>query len=368
MASIQKRDNGKWRARYRDAGGREHARHFERKLDAQRWLDEVTASIVTGAYADPRAGRITFDKWWREWASHQVWEHTTVDAMDLVRRSVTFGDVRLKDLRPLHIQAWVKGMTARGLAATTVASRMNGVRAALKAAVNDRLIVTDPSVGVTLPRQRRREAAMTIPTSEQVGAILEACDPYRRPLVYLSAFGGLRLGEVAAVKLEDVDFLGRRLHVVRQVQRQRGGGLVERPPKYGSERWVFLPDGIVQELAVHVERFGTPRDGWLVMASNGSGAVPPTTAHAWWSSTTRAAGVSGIRHHDLRHYFASGLIAAGCDVVTVQRALGHSSATVTLNTYSHLWPTAEDRTRDAASQMLEVAMTSNSPGEERVGT
>ena len=63
----------------------------------------------------------------------------------------------------------------------------------------------------------------------------------------------------------------------------------------------------------------------------------------WWRKTlTAAAGLSGISLHDCRHFYASGLIAEGCDVVTVQRALGHSSATTTLNTYSHLWSTAED--------------------------
>ena len=60
--------------------------------------------------------------------------------------------------------------------------------------------------------------------------------------------------------------------------------------------------------------------------------------------------------HHLRHYYASGLIAAGCDVVTVQRALGHQTASVTLNTYSHLWPSAEDRTRAAAAAMLAEAL------------
>ncbi|WP_425518972.1 tyrosine-type recombinase/integrase [Xanthomonas arboricola] len=60
----------------------------------------------------------------------------------------------------------------------------------------------------------------------------------------------------------------------------------------------------------------------------------------------------------MRHYFASGLIAAGCDVVTVQRALGHSSASVTLDTYSHLWPKAEDRTRKAASGLFDEALGS----------
>ena len=60
MANIAKRSDGRWRARYRDDAGREHAKHFSRRLDAKRWLDEVTASIVTGQYVDPNAGRITF--------------------------------------------------------------------------------------------------------------------------------------------------------------------------------------------------------------------------------------------------------------------------------------------------------------------
>jgi hypothetical protein len=59
--------------------------------------------------------------------------------------------------------------------------------------------------------------------------------------------------------------------------------------------------------------------------------------------------------HDLRHFHASGLIAAGCDVVTVQRALGHSSATITLTAHSHLWPTAEDRTRAATAGLVAAA-------------
>jgi integrase len=62
------------------------------------------------------------------------------------------------------------------------------------------------------------------------------------------------------------------------------------------------------------------------------------------------------RLHDLRHFYVSGLIRAGCDVVTVQRALGHSSAAITLTTYSHLWPDASDRTRKAAGELLEASV------------
>ena len=65
--SIARRPNGKWRARYRDEVGQERTRHFDRKVDAQLWLDRVTASVISGTYADPKAGRITFAAFYAEW-------------------------------------------------------------------------------------------------------------------------------------------------------------------------------------------------------------------------------------------------------------------------------------------------------------
>jgi integrase len=76
-----------------------------------------------------------------------------------------------------------------------------------------------------------------------------------------------------------------------------------------------------------------------------------------WRIASDAVGI-GNRLDDLRHFYASGLIRAGCDVVTVQRALGHSSAAITLTTYSHLWPDANDRTRRAAAGLVEQALGS----------
>lgn len=67
MASISKQPGGRWRARYRDQAGKEHAKHFARKVDATRWLDEVTAAIVTGQYVDPNADRVTFREYAEQW-------------------------------------------------------------------------------------------------------------------------------------------------------------------------------------------------------------------------------------------------------------------------------------------------------------
>jgi len=91
--------------------------------------------------------------------------------------------------------------------------------------------------------------------------------------------------------------------------------------------------------------------GWL-FTGEGEEPPPPNTVDHRRRTVRAKAGIGRIRLHDMRHFYAGGLIAAGCDVVTVQRALGHASATTTLNTYSHLWPTAEDRTRNAAEGLV----------------
>jgi hypothetical protein len=63
MASIARRPDGTYRPRYRDEHGKEHARHFKRKVDAQRWLDEVTAAVQTGTYVDPGRAKLTVGSW-----------------------------------------------------------------------------------------------------------------------------------------------------------------------------------------------------------------------------------------------------------------------------------------------------------------
>jgi len=235
-------------------------------------------------------------------------------------------------------------MSSRGLAASTITTRFNNVRAVLRGAVADRVIPTDFSAGITLPRRRRREAAMVLPSAGDVKKVLDAADIGLRAFVGLCAFAGLRPSEAAGVQVGHIDFLRRTLSVSRQVQRCPGGYEI-RAPKYGSERQVFLAPSLVSMLSEHI-RSASSEAGWLFTGEGDEPPQPNTVNHRWRMVRAKA-GVGPIRIH-LRHFFASGLIAAGCDVVTVQRALGHASATTTLNTYSHLWPTAEDRTRSAA--------------------
>lgn len=235
------------------------------------------------------------------------------------------------------------------------------VRGVFRAAVKDRIIATDPGAGVRLPRTRRANVAMVLPTAAQVRALLNVAGRDFRAFVALCAFAGLRLGEAAALQVGDIDFDERQLLIRRQVQRASIAEIEIRAPKYGSERVVYLADGLITILRAHVSRLPDDcADRWLFKGEAGN---PPhqNTVGYWWRKTRRDAGCPSLKLHDMRHFYASGLIASGCDVVTVQRALGHSSATITLNTYAHLWPTAEDRTRAAVTSMLDEVL--NAPDE-----
>lgn len=292
----------------------------------------------------------------------------TRENADLATGSVPFAESPMKAIRRSHLEAWVKAMSAT-LAASTIKTRYVIVRSVFRAAIADKVIASDPSQGITLPRQRKAEAAMRIPTVASVGLLIAHADSQCvstrrgfRAYVALCAFAGLRLGEAAGVQVADIDFLRRQLTVIRQLQRD-GSTYGVWPPKYGSERVVYLPDDLVLMLSEHVAAHvgGGEPARWLFTV----GDDPMyDNAITWrWRTTRQSAGLRHVRLHDLRHFYASGLIAAGCDVVTVQRALGHSAASTTLNTYSHLWPTAEDRTRKAASGLLRQALGLGLPEE-----
>jgi integrase len=264
--NIAKRPNGKWRARYRDDLGKEHAAHFDKKPAAQRWLDEQTTARVTGTQIDPAAGKVSFKSFYEDWSMRQLWQANTAETMALAVRTFPYADLPLRAIRRSHIESWVKSMSTAGLMPATVGTRFRCVARIFRGAVDDRLISHDPTKGVKLPALRRREATMAIPTPEQVGRLLAAADEDFAPLVALCAFAGLRLAEASSVQVGDIDFLRRTLRITRQVQRAGAGtGPEIRAPKYNSERTVYLPDGLLVILSGQIARRGIAGqpDAWL---------------------------------------------------------------------------------------------------------
>ena len=180
MASLARRPDGKWRARYRDDDGKEISRHFGRRVDAQRWLDEIRATQLAGTYVDPAMGRQTFQEFAETWRAAQPHRPTTrKNVAQHLNRYVydTLGDRPLAAIRPSEVQAWATAVSSR-LAPSTVRTVANTVKAVFAAAVRDRIIVFNPCDGLVLPQlPRRRVEPLTI---DQVQAIYGVVpDQYR---------------------------------------------------------------------------------------------------------------------------------------------------------------------------------------------
>ena len=195
---------------------------------------------------------------------------------------------------------------------------------------------------------------MAIPTPDDLGRLIEKADERFAAFISVCAFAGLRRGEASALRVSDVEFLRRELRVTRQLQWTADGRMELRPPKYGSERTVYVPDGLITILAEYVRMHwpGDAPDRYLFPGSRDANLpAHAATVGRSWPLACASAKVK-FRLHDCRHFFASGLIHEGCDVVTVQRALGHSSPSITLDP-TVLWPDVSDRTRNAAASLVE---------------
>jgi integrase len=353
MASIAKRPDGRYRARYRDETGRELARHFDRKTDAQRWLDEVTATMVRGEYVDPRAGRVTFKTYAEDWRKSQVHRPTsalTIGSTLNKHAYPTLGGKPLSAIKPSHIQAWVKALSER-LSPRSVILAHGVVAGVFKAAVRDRLIASNPCDGTRLPRVPRQQIE-PLPTS-LVFALAGAVPERYQALVILAAGTGVRQGEAFGLTVDRLDFLRRSLRVDQQLICVPGRAPFLAPPKTtASVRTIPLPQVVVDALAAHIAAY-PPGDGGLVFTTAAGKPIRRGSFGDIWRAAVKAAGVPpGTGMHALRHYYASLLIRHGESVKTVQARLGHASASQTLDTYSHLWPDSDDRTRTAVDSLL----------------
>jgi len=347
--NIQKRPNGKWRARYRHEG-QEHSRHFDRKSDAQSWLDDITATIKTGQYVNPNAGKQTVEAFAGAWEASQVGADNTLALIDNALRLHILPTLGAKPIGSLNrgiVQALVKDWSD-SYAPGTVRNLYDVLSRLLAAAVDDKVLAITPCRKIALPAMPEKEVVP--PTVEQVTAITMAMPDRYRAAAVLLAGSGLRIGELLGLKVSDVHPAFRTIRVERQ---RLQSGLISQP-KSKKHRNVPVGQVVLDALQSHLEAF--PSDEWLITPDAGE-----ATSYAKWQQVWKTVrietGYTNVVTHDLRHFYASALIAGGASVKQVQTVLGHSSPMITLRVYAHLWPGDDDRTRDVMDSTLDGLRT-----------
>jgi integrase len=360
--SVEKRPNGKWRARIRDASGKEIARHFVRKSDAERWEASARSAITRGDWIDPARARVTVGAWSAQWMAAQVQLKPTTRARYALalRRQVlpTWENIALSAVSYAEVAAWVQRLTASGLAPATVRYAHRVFSLVLAHAVRDGRLSRNPAEGVRLPRVVREEPVFL--DHDQVARLADACDRYGL-LVRFLAYTGLRWGEMSALRVSRLDLLRRRVTVAAAFA-EVGGELVEGTPKNHQRRSVPIPRFLVDDLAAQVA--GKRRDD-LVFTAPGGGPLRNTNFRSRvFAPAAKSVGLPGLTPHDLRHTAASLAVAAGANVKAVQRMLGHASAAMTLDVYAGLF--GDDL--DAVATRLDEAFAARDADYLRTGT
>lgn len=353
MASIDRRPNGTYRARWREhPGGPQRTKTFRRRVDAERFLVSVQHALYSGAYVDPARSRTTLEDWWPIWSARQPWRPSTLDRATSAWRfhiAPAFGRRQLGSLRRGEVEDWARSLN---VAPSTAGSIVQTLGALLEGAVVDGLLAVNPAARAKRPKVER--LPVVPPTVADVEALTAAAPPWFAVAVTLGAMAGLRQGEATGLTLDRALLLRRELRVDRQLLSPVAQPTVLGPPKTKrSVRTVPLADTAVERIARHVEQHGTGTHG--VIVHRDGQPLRRQRLSAVWRDTVAAAGLPiGTRFHDLRHFYASVLLDGGVGVPAAAEYLGHSPA-ILLSTYGHLMPSSATVARSVVQRAFDVA-------------
>jgi integrase len=383
----QGRGRPRWRARYRDPSGRERAKSFARKVDAERFLVSVEDAKLRGAYVDPAAGRIGFGEWAERWyaTTAHLKPSTRRDYRMLLDHQVlpSFGDWALASIDTLAVREWRAGLLAGGLSPKRAGKALQVLSQILALAVEGGRLARNPATGVKPPKVQRKE--MHFLDAEQVEWLAAVADVRYRPLILFAAYTGLRPCELVALRVGRLDLLRCTARVVEaavEVSRLEWG-----PVKTHEARTVRMPRSVAEEIAASLAARPHNREALVFTAPMGGPLSRADFVRNYFKPAMLAANEAmtklpkdqrpallpeGLRFYDLRHTCASLLIAQGASVKAVQAQLGHATASITLDTYGHLFPSEMEALANRLELVRDAALakrgrTQHGPTDNRLG-
>ncbi len=360
--TIRQRKDGLWEAMYsyRDAGGNLKRRSVYGKMQREA-REKLTAALGALDRGDtPIIDRQTvaqyLDRWLADVVQPTVRAKTYHSYEQQVRNHLkpALGRHQLVKLAPQQVQALLNQKLAEGLSPRSVQYLRTILRGALGQALKWGLVTRNVAALTDPPRVERPEIHPLTPG--QAERFLDAVRGDRLEALYAVALAlGLRQGEALGLRWEDVDLDAGTLHVRVALQWLNGQPphLVE-PKTRQSRRSLPLPPPILAQLRAHLVRQETVRlaaverwqgEEWgLVFCNTRGGPLDASHVVTYFKAHLKRASLPDIRFHDLRHSCASLLLAQNVHPRTVMEILGHSTITLTMNTYSHVLPQAQ---RDA---------------------
>lgn len=362
------RKDGKvaYEVRWRD-NGMFKQRTFKVKREAERFALRIEDEIAKGQTTEVYVKRSTTVR-------EVVEASMAVDAHKLKPRTLAgyrliydatilprFGDKRIAAVTSQDVEKWVQELAADGMAPGTVRNHFRALGKVFRYAVRHRLIPANPAAGTPLPRATGAQAFqpkfLTPDEIERLASELDAFAPYGL-LVRFAAYTGLRAGELAALRIRDINLLRKEVRVERTLHRVKGKGWQVGTPKSArSTRTVpILHAELLADLHAYLAEHPRRADAeaWLWPGHTPRSPLPDWDRTFDYGSfygmvfkpALARTGLAGTRFHDLRHTYASLMFAAGIEPYKVSRWMGHGSLAITDQVYAHLY--VLDHAADAA--------------------
>ena len=271
----------------------------------------------------------------------------------------TLGRVRLIDLTPQHVQRVLNAKSAEGLSPRRVDYIRAVLRRALGQAMRWGIVTRNVATLVEPPKARKKRVQPFSP--EEARQFLDAIRGDRLEALYAVALAiGLRQGEALGLGWDDLDLDSGTITVRHALQRINGKLTLVEPKTDRSHRMVPIPASLIHRLVEHRDRQSVERDraanlwhegGFVFTTVLGRPLDGSSVTHRF-QKLVAAAGLRHQRFHDLRHACASLLLAQGVPARVVMEILGHSTVTLTLNTYSHVLPRTQREALDHMDNLL----------------
>jgi len=414
QGSILKRTNKRksWRLKWELPRGEDGKRRCEyktfygSKADARAALREILGQLDKKTYVE--RSRMTLTEWLEKWLrddgrsrSAKTYERYA----ELLRLHVIprIGTMKLQEVEPSDIKRVYTEMQyplsptngdkpRRALSAQTALHTHRALSLALRSAVEDAsLLAVNPAAKIKKKDRPKpvKELVVVLPAEKLTGLLAamkheesqpgyDAVEWPMYPISALAAGTGMRLGELLAMRLCDVDLNAKRITVSRSVEATKEHGLRIKPPKTNKPRTVPIPEqlvlivrAVVSSLCDYWRQAGinleSPQEALLFPASRHEPFVPvaPVLASQRFVMRCRRYGVHGFSFHGLRHTHATLLIERGINVKVVSERLGHSKIGITMDTYAHVLPDMQAEAADVSGDILSSLDAAGTTGYKR---
>ena len=353
--TIRKRSDGRWEARiiighkndgspmYKSAFAKTQKsalKQLHQLLDLYRDVDLTEECRMTlGEW---------MDKWMDEYMIFTIKENTIKGYRSQIDHQIKpfIGHKQLASLTTADIQKFYNKIKKEGrvhphpihghvLSDSMVRKIHMMLHEAMEVAVRERYIVRNPTDNTTIPKKTTTEKQVL--DDSQLNRFLEAiqCEPYWHDFFYVEVMTGLRRGEICGIKWSDIDFNEGTLCIKRSVSTKEGGGVsIGETKTDAGVRTIIMPPSVATLL--WKKRSDAINEWVFPHYTNPSDPLHPSSAYKKLKTLLKRLELPLLRFHDLRHTFATQATDGGVDPKNLAGILGHTDASFTLDTYTHV--------------------------------